>query len=420
MTGRSSTSTSDYLYRGQDHGSGKGGARLLGRSGHLGGDRLDRRADRRGRDRGRGRRRPGRRGPGDDPQAGAGLRRGRGRGGRRARGVRRDVLHRGPAGQRALHGQVPAGLGAVPAADRDPPGPGGRREGRHRGCPRLHRQGQRPGAFRGRAGRPGARAQGERAGPGLGHDPGQGDRVRRGQGAADRRDGPLALLDRPEPLGPLVRDRAPGRHLGSAARRRVGLHRRPVAAARAGRAGADVRRRGAGCHRRAAAHPAGDHHRAERAGRGAGHRPHRHGGGPARRDQEPGDLRGARGDHPDHRALRARERVRRAGPGPVQARGGAALDRADLRRPVVLPAQAGAGRLHRRGLGARIRGRADAAARRPRGGHRPAQRRLAVRLRPGHLRHGRHVRPVAVQGLHRPVGPAQQDRRHPRPPRVGA
>ncbi len=35
----------------------------------------------------------------------------------------------------------------------------------------------------------------------------------------------------------------------------------------------------------------------------------------------------------------------------------------------------------------------------------------AVRLQAGHLRHRRHLRPVAGQGLRRAVGPAQQDRR---------
>ena len=37
-------------------------------------------------------------------------------------------------------------------------------------------------------------------------------------------------------------------------------------------------------------------------------------------------------------------------------------------------------------------------------------------LRTGHLRHRRHVRPVAGQGLRGAVGPAQQDRRGPGPP----
>ena len=78
---------------------------------------------------------------------------------------------------------------------------------------RLHRQGQRPGALRGRHRRARARAAGARAGPRLGHDPGQGDRVRRGEGPADRRDEEVAVLHRPEPVGPRGRDRLPRGHL---------------------------------------------------------------------------------------------------------------------------------------------------------------------------------------------------------------
>ena len=44
---------------------------------------------------------------------------------------------------------------------------------------------------------------------------------------------------------------------------------------------------------------------------------------------------------------------------------------------------------------------------------------VAVRLQPGHLRRGRHLRPVAGQGLRRAVGPAQQDRRRARPRTTG-
>ncbi len=47
--------------------------------------------------------------------------------------------------------------------------------------------------------------------------------------------------------------------------------------------------------------------------------------------------------------------------------------------------------------------------------HRPAQRGLALRLRPRHLRHRRHVRPVARQGLRRAVGHAVQAGRGPGP-----
>ena len=44
-------------------------------------------------------------------------------------------------------------------------------------------------------------------------------------------------------------------------------------------------------------------------------------------------------------------------------------------------------------------------------------RRVPLRLRDGHLRHRRHVRPVAGQGLHRAVGPALA--RWPRPATCG-
>ena len=50
-----------------------------------------------------------------------------------------------------------------------------------RGRARLHRQGQRPGQVRGRHRGPGPGRQGVRAGPRLGDDQGQGDRVRGGQ-----------------------------------------------------------------------------------------------------------------------------------------------------------------------------------------------------------------------------------------------
>ena len=50
-----------------------------------------------------------------------------------------------------------------------------------------------------------------------------------------------------------------------------------------------------------------------------------------------------------------------------------------------------------------------------RGCHRTPRSRLAVRLRPGHLRHRRHVRPVAGQGLRAAVGTAQPDRCPPGP-----
>ena len=80
----------------------------------------------------------------------------------------------------------------------------------------------------------------------------------------------------------------------------------------------------------------------------AGRRPPRHGRGPPRRHQEPRGLRGARRDRAHHRPPGARERHRRARAGPLQAGRRAALGRAGLRRPVVQPAEAGPGHVHRR------------------------------------------------------------------------
>ena len=52
---------------------------------------------------------------------------------------------------------------------------------------------------------------------------------------------------------------------------------------------------------------------------------------------------------------------------------------------------------------------------RPRRGHGAEERAEPVRLRPRHLRHRRHLRPVALQGLHRDLVAAEQDLRAPRP-----
>ena len=72
------------------------------------------------------------------------------------------------AGQRPLRGPLPAGVGAVAPGDRQAPrgrGPAARRRRRR---PRLHRQGQRPGALRGVDPRPRPRPRGDRAGAGRG------------------------------------------------------------------------------------------------------------------------------------------------------------------------------------------------------------------------------------------------------------
>ncbi len=124
--------------------------------------------------------------------------------------------------------RYPLRLGAVPAGDRR--GAGRRRPAVRRGHrrARLHRQGQRPGPVRGRHRRARARPAGARAGPGLRHDQGRGDRLRRAQRPADRRDRPLAVLDRPEPLGPRGRDRLPRGPVERADRGALLVHVRPA------------------------------------------------------------------------------------------------------------------------------------------------------------------------------------------------
>ena len=94
-----------------------------------------------------------------------------------------------------------------------------------------------------------------------------------------------------------------------------------------------------------------------------------------------------------------------------------ALGRAGVRRPVVLAAEDGAGVVRRQDPGARVRRDPDGVARRAHRGQRPAQRRVAVRLQPRHLRRGRHVRPVGGQGLRARARPVVQDLRPPGPRR---
>ncbi|CAA9266066.1 MAG: Argininosuccinate synthase, partial [uncultured Corynebacteriales bacterium] len=388
---------------------------LLRRAGHLRGHRLDRRADRRRGGGRRGRRRPGRRGPRGGPQAGHRLRRRRVGGARPEGRVRRPLLPARPAGRRPLHGALPAGLRAVPAGDRG--GPGRRRPAvrrRHRRA-RLHRQGQRPGPVRGghRRARPGPGRAGP--GPGLRHDPGRVDRLRRAQRPADRRLRPLAVLHRPEPLGSGRGDRLPRGPVERADRGALLLLRGPDHRPGPGRGADPLRRRGADRDRRPPGHRPAGHRGAEHPGRCPGGGPARHGRGPAGGHQEPRGLRGPGRPRAPGRTPRAGGPHGRAGPAPVQAGRRAALGRAGLRRPVVLPTEDRAGRVHRLGAGARQRRGPAAAARRLGGPHRPPQRQHAVRLRAGDLRHRRHLRPVAGQGLRAALGPAEPHRRDPGP-----
>ena len=70
--------------------------------------------------------------------------------------------------QRPLRGQVPARVGAVAAGDRPPSGGRGPPPRRRRRGPRLHRQGQRPGALRGGHPHAGARPRDPGARPDAG------------------------------------------------------------------------------------------------------------------------------------------------------------------------------------------------------------------------------------------------------------
>ena len=153
--------------------------------------------------------------------AGAGRRRGRGGRGRRPPRDGRAVLRAGAAGQRALRGQVPAGLRAVAPGDRAPSrgrGAAPRRDGRRA---RLHGQGERPGALRGRRARPGARSGHLRPGPRLGPDP-RGLRRAGGQvGDPDHRHQGEAVLHRRQPVGQGDRVRCDRGPLGAGARRRL-------------------------------------------------------------------------------------------------------------------------------------------------------------------------------------------------------
>ena len=106
--------------------------------------------------------------------------------------------------------------------------------------PRLHRQGQRPGAHRGHDRHARPRAEGHRARPRLADGPRRGDRLRakaRDPGQGRHRD--HALLDRRQPLGPLLggaldrgplararRRRLPARHPARAGARRAADRRR--------------------------------------------------------------------------------------------------------------------------------------------------------------------------------------------------
>ena len=207
---------------------------------------------------------------------------------------------------------------------------------------RLHRQGQRPGPLRGR--HPGARARAEGASPRSATSAWTRDKaiaVRRGPRSADRDQQAVAVLDRPERLGPRGRDRLPRGHLERPDRGRLRLHAQPGAAARAGRGRHLVR--AAACRSRSTAQPvtllqAIQELNAARGAQGVGRLDMVEDRLVGIKSREVYEAPGAIALH--HRAPGAGERHGRARPRPVQAHRRPALGRAGLRRPVVLPAQA--------------------------------------------------------------------------------
>ena len=179
---------------------------------------------------------------------GAAARRDRGARGRRARRVRPGVRAAGDQGERRLRRRLPALHRARPAADRQARGRVRAPDRLRHDRPRLHGQGQRPGADRGHGRDARAGAQGDRAGALVADGARRGDRLRaqaRDPGQGRHRVG--AVLDRRQPVGPLVGGQVDRGSEPRAGRRR--LPARDAAGARAGRAaggGGGVRARRAG------------------------------------------------------------------------------------------------------------------------------------------------------------------------------
>ena len=241
--------------------------------------------------------------------------------------------------------------------------------------------------------RPGAR---------LRHDPRQGDRVRRGERPADRRDQEVAVLDRPERVGPRGRDRLPRGHLERPDRGRLRVHRRtrrcratPTRSSSPSTQGVPVAIDGQPVTMLQA-------DRASSTARAGAQ-------GVGRLDMVEDRLVGIKSrevyeapgrDRADHRAPGAGERHRRARPGPVQARRRPALGRAGLRRPVVLAAEARA----RRASSTRRSSTSPATIRMTLHGGRAVvtgrrSEAVALRLQPGHLRHRRHFDQSLAKGF---------------------
>ena len=130
----------------------------------------------------------------------------------RARSSRSEYVAAGDQGQRPLRRRLPAVHRARPPADRQARRRVRARDRLRHDRPRLHRQGQRPGAHRGDGRDARARAEGHRAGARLADGPRGGDRLRaRARHPGQGRHRGRAVLDRRQPLGPLVGGRAGSR-----------------------------------------------------------------------------------------------------------------------------------------------------------------------------------------------------------------
>ena len=303
--------------------------------------------------------------------------------------------------QRALHGPLPAGVGDQPAADRQASGRRGPRARRRHRRARLHRQGQRPGPLRGRIRLAGTGSGGARPGPRLRVDAGEGHRVRRGERHPDQRHQALAVLDRPERVGPRGGNRLPRAPVERAHQGRLRLHRRPDGELEHPRRG----------DRRLRARRAGDRSTASRY---RCCRPSRNSTSAPARRASAASTSSRTGWWASRAAKSTRRRARWCSsprtPNSNTSRwsaswAGSSGKPTSAGRELVYdglwysPLKTALETLRRQDAGARHRRDPNGVARRAHRRQRPAQQRVAVRLQPGHLRRGRHVRSVGGEGL---------------------
>ena len=293
-----------------------------------------------------------------------------------ARGVRLRVpLEAGPL-RRRLRAQVPARhVHRAPAARQEAGGSGARHRLRRAG-PRLHRQGQRPGALR--ADLQGARsaASGDRTVARVGHRFARGrHRIRPRPQRPDLRIHHQDLQPRPQYLAHLARGRRARRPRQRRARRNLDAHQEPGGSARQARRSHHRLREGRARRGERQAHEGVRAARnPQRHRRGARHRPHRPGGEPLRRHEVARLLRDSRRLAHHVRHPRARSPDARQEHPALQAAARPRIRRDGVQRPVVHAAARSARRLLREGQ--RDHHRRDHAAA-LQGQHRPRQPQVA-------------------------------------------